>query len=111
MGIADEDRLNRYRADEARRLLDAYDDSGADNALFLVGVTTHVTTYPTAVNAYYAIQPKYVGGPESEGAPWTLTDLGPKVLAAHLGTVVPPEGTTVRFWRVPHRYVFAYYGG
>ena len=78
-----------------------------------VGVTTAVSSYPTTINANFALQPQTVWGTQSEGASATFATSGlggtyPVVYAYNLGTVLPGPGTQVIYRWTGTRWVFRY---
>lgn len=84
--------------------------SGNSGAPSFVGKTTTVSSYPTAANKYFAIQPQAMTGTETEGATYTTASRSGTLYALNLGTVAPPAGTYVVCTYVPHRWVFRYDG-
>jgi hypothetical protein len=80
----------------------------------IVGKTTHVTSYPTGTNVYFAVQPETVYGTQAEGSPGVL-NTGPSgggtypvLYAVNIGPQPPPEGTTVICGWSGTRWVFRY---
>lgn len=78
-------------------------------ATTFVGRTDVETTYPSSAGRYYLVTPMTMAGDETEGSPWSGTPRSDQgVLAANLGSAVPPLGSTVLVFSVPNRWVFFY---
>lgn len=103
----DLDRLRRRQdeADDAAARHVGLDDSGAP---CLVGKTATVTTYPTTAGRFFAVTPHDVTGTESEGSTGTVTATAGRFYALHIGTTIPPVGTTVVCVHLAHRWAFQY---
>jgi hypothetical protein len=73
--------------------------------------TVEIETYPTTANVFYAGNPTYVSGTETEGgAAGYAADASQVIYALNVGTKVPPEGTRVVVHSVGGRWVFRYDG-
>lgn len=78
-------------------------------ATTFVGVTTAVTTYPSAANAFYAVLQSTIGGDETEGAAFTMVSPPDRIVfACNLGSKPPPVGSEVLVFSVQNRWVFFY---
>jgi hypothetical protein len=76
----------------------------------LLCTTTTITAYPTAINAYYAVQQADPGGVEVEGGALSTSIVAGKFLAANAGSKVPPLGTKVIVSVIGSRNVFCFNG-
>jgi hypothetical protein len=111
VSLDDDLRATRARLAEAADLLTRAGDEDDEGAPFLLCKTSTIAgPYPTAVLKFYAVELVTLSGPEVEGGAVTVTGTGVKFLAANAGKTVPPLGTVVRVYRVPHRFAFSYNG-
>jgi hypothetical protein len=91
----------------------ALDRSGGDSygSAATVGVTTTITTYPTAAASFFAFNPCTITGTNAEGDPGTPTpNTMTTYLALNVGTQVPPAGTALVFHMAGGRWTFRYDG-
>lgn len=113
-GSANEMRVQRRRQEDLEAEIGRSRQYGPDNGCeVLLGRTTAAADggYPAAAQAFYSVEVLLAGGTETEGSPAVLTDLGYALLAANVGTAIPPVGTLVRVDDIPQgRYVFTYNG-
>lgn len=72
--------------------------------------TTTITTYPTSAARFYAVQPVWPSGTESENTAGSFTNETDKFLALNIGASIPPSGTKVLIESVGGRWVFRYDG-
>jgi hypothetical protein len=104
-------RIERLRHQNLDDLVDRLDISGALGSLAQLLTTVEITTYPTTAGAFYAGNPTYVNGTETEGGLASYSpDPSQVIYAYNLGTQVPPAGTRVVAHAVGGRWVFRYDG-
>lgn len=106
----DELRQLRDRVADLEDLLDRLEGEGNDGAACVVGTSFAQSSYPGSAGMFYAFHRTSVTGTETEGSTPTLTTDADVILAANLGTAVPPSGTAIPLDRVPHRWVFRHDG-
>lgn len=90
-----EARLLRDRHQAAEDRISRSQSPTPDGARSLLVTTTVDTTYPTTAGAFYACFVTEVSGPETEGSAPTFTQQTQIIHVLNLGTVVPPEGTSM----------------
>jgi hypothetical protein len=104
-------RTERLRHQDLNDLVDRLDIGGAEGSLAQLLTTVTITTYPTTAGAFYAGNPTYVNGTETEGGVASYSpDPSQVIYAYNLGTTVPPEGTRVIAHAVGGRWAFRYDG-
>jgi hypothetical protein len=104
-------RIERLRNQDLNDLVNRIGLSGGEGSLAQLLTTITVTTYPTAAGAFYAGNPTYVNGTETEGGIAGYSSDSTRVIYAYnLGTKIPPEGTLVVAHGVGGRWVFRYDG-
>jgi hypothetical protein len=103
-------RLLRQRLSDLEEEVERLESAASEGEACLVGKTVSQGAYPTAAGRFYALTVQAVTGNETEGSAEALDDEGGTVLAANLGTAVPPVGTAVAADRVAHRWVFRFDG-
>jgi hypothetical protein len=104
-------RIERLRHQDLNDLVDRLDVSGALGSLAQLLTTVEIAAYPTTAAAYYAGNPTYVNGAETEGgAAGYSADPSQVIYAYNVGTKAPPEGTQVVAHAVGGRWVFRYDG-
>jgi len=104
-------RIERLRHQDLDNLVDRLNVSGAEGSLAQLLTTVTVNVYPTAAGAFYAGNPTYVSGTETEGGVAGYSpDRSQVIYAYNLGTQIPPEGTHVVAHAVGGRWVFRYDG-
>ncbi len=104
-------RIERLRHQDLADVVDRLDVSGAEGSLAQLLTTVTINTYPTKAGAFYAGNPTYVNGAETEGGIASYSpDPSQVIYAYNLGTKVPPEGTRAVAHAVGGRWVFRYDG-
>ncbi len=104
-------RIERLRHQNLSDLVDRLDVSGAEGSLAQLLTTVEISAYPTNAGAFYAGNPTYLGGTETEGGIASYSpDPSQVIYAYNLGTKVPPQGTQVVAHAVGGRWVFRYDG-
>lgn len=104
-------RIERLRHQDLNDLVDRLDVSGAGGSPAQLLTTVEITAYPTEAGAFYAGNPTYVNGAETEGGIASYSpDPSQVIYAYNLGTQVPPQGTRVVAHAVGGRWVFRYDG-
>lgn len=104
-------RQDRLRHEYAQDQLDWLNDEAADATPAMLLRTTVVATYPTGASSFYAVNPVFMDGAETEGSTAAFhEDVTRTFYALNLGTVVPPQGTIVIGHSVGGRFVFRYDG-
>jgi hypothetical protein len=104
-------RVERLRHIALNDLVDRFDPGGAEGSLAQLITTVEITTYPTVASAFYAGNPTYVNGAETEGGAASYApDDSQVIFAYNVGTKVPPEGMRVVAHAVGGRWVFRYDG-
>jgi hypothetical protein len=106
-----ETRILRERVASSAATLDRIGSDGMFGSAAIVGVTTTVTTYPTAAGAFYAVNPATITGTEGEGDAGSPTpDTKTTLYALNTGSQIPPAGTPIVCHAVGGRWVFRYDG-
>ncbi len=104
-------RIERLRHQDLENLVNRLDVSGGEGSLAQLLTTVEIMAYPTTAGAFYAGNPTYVNGAETEGGVASYSPDPSQVMYAYnLGTKVPPEGTQVVAHAVGGRWVFRYDG-
>jgi hypothetical protein len=88
--------------------VDRQESAPSSGAPSLLARTRIQYAYPTTAQCYYACEPLTLLGPEVEGAPGVITELGATFLALNLGNSAPPVGTRIVATFVGNRWVFRY---
>ncbi|WZO98171.1 hypothetical protein EP7_005227 [Isosphaeraceae bacterium EP7] len=76
----------------------------------VVGRTKTLVAYPTSASRFYALEPLFVLGQETEGGQGSVTAAPATFFAYNLGAGVPASGTTVVATFTGARWVFRYDG-
>jgi len=104
-------RIERLRHEDLNDLVDRAEPAGAEGSLAQLLTTVAVNSYPKAAGAFYAGNPTYVSGDETEGGPASYNaDESQVIYAYNAGTASPPEGTVLVAHAVGGRWVFRYDG-
>jgi hypothetical protein len=103
-------RLLRQRLADLEEEIERLESGAAEGEACLVGKTVSQGAYPTAAGRFFALTVQAVTGTETEGSAQTLDAEDDTILAANLGSAIPPAGTAVAVDRVRHRWVFRYDG-
>ena len=104
-------RTERLRHQDLNDLVDRFQPGGAHGSLAQLLTTIAVSSYPDVAGAFYAGNPTYVNGAESEGGLASYSpDSSQVIYAYNLGTEIPSEGTRVVAHAVGGRWVFRYDG-
>jgi hypothetical protein len=104
-------RTERLRHQALSDLVERFEAEAAEGSLAQLLTTTTVTSYPTEAGAFYAGNPTYVNGAETEGGAASYApDPAQVIYAYNVGTQVPPQGTRVVAHAVGGRWVFRYDG-
>ncbi len=104
-------RIERLRHQDLSDLVNRFAVSDLDASLAQLLTTVEITSYPTAAGAFYAGNPTYVNGTETEGGVASYSpDSSQVIYAYNLGTQIPPEGTRVVAHALGGRWVFRYDG-
>jgi hypothetical protein len=104
-------RIERLRHQDLNDLVDRLQVSGAEGSPAQLVTTVEIAAYPTEAGAFYAGNPTYVNGTETEGGIASYSpDSSQVIYAYNLGTQVPPRGTRVVAHAVGGCWVFRYDG-
>ena len=102
-------RIERERNAALADALGRFGAEAGEGGLSVLVQTFAETTYPTDANAFYAMHPVEVDGPEGEGDAATFTADETRTLYAYnLGSAVPPVGTIVIAHLRSGRWVFTF---
>ena len=88
-------RRARYRDIEVREQLDRRPGNTGYKPQGVPHKTTHIGTYPTTAQTYYAVVPLFMLGISAEGAAVDFNVGASPYLAGNVGKAIPDEGTVV----------------
>lgn len=106
----DEVRMLRERLAALEDLVDRLESDAPEGDACVVGTSFAQASYPAAAGSFFAFHRTTVLGTEAEGSTQDLTSGTGVIIAANIGTAVPPAGTAIPLDRVSHRWTFRYDG-
>jgi len=105
-------RVMRDRQAAAEDVLDAVASlESRHGSAAMLAVTTTVSSYPTSATSFYACNPQFLTGDDTEGATPTFeSDSATVVYAYNMGSAIPPNGTKIVIHATGGRWCFRYDG-